>query len=783
MIDLQALVTAQEAAELAAKDILIASLQQQLTDCESSGGGGSGDLTPDPFTFTPVTNALQGVIYTSNEVTITGINEAVIVRSSVPFSKNGGPWITVDTAAVAGDKFRLQVASSLVPNIPLSGALTVGSVTSLFTVTTADRISPSDMFPQQVHRAWLQEDLLDGEVSSWLARGRNPATPTQSVIANRPVKLPNQGGVYFQKGLPKRLGLSQDSDAAYSHRWWTVIAKVDMTNATGDGQIVCINGTGGANINRQPFVWFNKADNTMISSVADGSSHALRGPIDTNGWQVLFCYRRGSQVHYYINGQYIGFHDFTAFRVPNVSVSTSIGQTSGNVGADTWIDSAWFGDGELTDEQIECMLGWAHHRAGRQDLLPVGHRFKTNPPRVADMPARHAVYQHDSAVWSNFNTVTDSTYAAHRGEQTYTEAGYVTVFKTDFDRADQMPQSDLIGAKNSPWFAPYWNEARPQSARWRETSGLPCTEAYLLDTSGTGTLALRLLNVGGVWKTGAMCTVNNNGLGRAWGNGIFKFRYKYSPGLTPPYPGIFDAFWAYSREHLFQRTRMRIEPDWMENTGKDGAFSDANLHVHKGQFAFPADPTIVPADLNERIGDRVLSPTHNFPITFNMFDGNWHEVAVRVTNDITYWYNGQGGIYYETARCPTIPALSMLKYLIVDRALASDHGNRDLVSTEIIDYVVDSVEVMQLATDLEIIPNGFSALPVISKSGLAITVVPNTVGSHIEYRYYANGVPIVLAEGSNPTLDAEWTGKNIRCHVKNLSLASQPEAWSGEITL
>src|SRR5262249_53349738 len=160
-------------------------------------------------------------------------------------------------------------------------------------------------------------------------------------------------------------------------------------------------------------------------------------------------------------------------------------------------------------------------------------------------------------------------------------------------------------------------------------------------------------------------------------------------------PGIFDAFWAYGHEHLMLRTRNRVEMDFMENTGKDQAFVDANLHIHKGQFPFRTDPTVITAGVKERIGARVLDKSHNFPVSFNMFDGEWHEIVVKIEDDLTYIYAGVDGVLYETARCQTIPEWSMMKYIIVDRSNSRDHGDRDLMTTEVIDYVVDYVEILE----------------------------------------------------------------------------------------
>ena len=95
------------------------------------------DTVPDSFSFTPVFNAKTDSAYTSNEVTITGIN------APSPISIVGGFYRLNDRSntSVSGtvnvnDKVRVVVRSSKLANTTVVATLTVGGVATSFSVNT-----------------------------------------------------------------------------------------------------------------------------------------------------------------------------------------------------------------------------------------------------------------------------------------------------------------------------------------------------------------------------------------------------------------------------------------------------------------------------------------------------------------------------------------------------------------------------------------------------------------------------------------------------------------------
>lgn len=770
-------------------------------------GGAASDQIPDAFSFTPITGAQLSIDINSSEViTITGINTVANVTSDVPYSKNGGSTQQAGaTTAINGDTFQLFVRSSDFALTPTTGTLTVGGISGTFTVTTGDFLTPLSMLGQQIDKAFFQEDCAEGEVTNWISRGRRITTATQATQANRPTKLPSNGGVLFGAGVKKWLQWTTDYDAPWSHRWWIAIARADLSGFT--APYVCsINApASGSNQNRQPSLRFDRSSGNpkFNQSVWDNASRTLQPDCSPTfaTWNVLIGWRRGFKHFVRVNGASTLSSDFLGWRQNSLSSICTIGDNLAIMPADCAIDCIIFGDGELTDYQIEVLEGWAHWRVSRQSALTLGidgstsHLFASAAPTNSDFDSTdlHNVFEFDVTEYGDWSTEVDSSRFAHRGEDTYSATGYTTVFFTDFDLADQLPAADLTGEKNSPWFAPGWLDTLDDEATMRQSNGTPSPLSYIQDTSATaggvgrpGTLALRMRNNGTNWVSGAMYTVNYGGIGRAWGKGIFEVRLAYTSGagtLSSPYPGFFPApLWSYFREHLYHRTRNRVEPDFTEQTGKNSKYSETNIHIHAPSIVYPNDDTVsLATDVAKKpYGYSFETATDaDFSGTLNIYDGNFHKYTCKIDDDFIYWWIDDE----EMCRTPTATFYTGLKYLIANFALDAAHGDRTPDPSETFDMVFDYIKVMQKSTDLTVIPTGFSGLPTIAgttTSGSTLTVTPNTTGTQIEYRWYRDGVPIVTPIGTTYQLVAADVGHKIRVHVKNKSLVNQPEAWTAE---
>jgi hypothetical protein len=99
------------------------------------------DTQPNPFTFTDVVNANLSTIYTSNTVTITGINSpANLTITGGEYSKNGGGWTTIATTVQSGDTVQARLTSASTYGTSLTAFVTIGGVTDGFDVKTLPQL-------------------------------------------------------------------------------------------------------------------------------------------------------------------------------------------------------------------------------------------------------------------------------------------------------------------------------------------------------------------------------------------------------------------------------------------------------------------------------------------------------------------------------------------------------------------------------------------------------------------------------------------------------------------
>jgi len=97
------------------------------------------DNTPTQFTFNDVTGASLSTTYTSNTITVAGLDNndsAVVSIAGGTYSKNGGAYTSVNGTAVNGDTFSVRQTSSSSYGTAVNCTLTIGTVSDTYTVTT-----------------------------------------------------------------------------------------------------------------------------------------------------------------------------------------------------------------------------------------------------------------------------------------------------------------------------------------------------------------------------------------------------------------------------------------------------------------------------------------------------------------------------------------------------------------------------------------------------------------------------------------------------------------------
>lgn len=113
----------------------------------------TGDATPDPFSFVPVTDAALSTPYTTTQATITGLvvaspisitgGEYLMYNGTVPDSRG---WLSSAATITNNYKVAVRQTSSSNPGTMTTALLTIGGVSAPFNVTTV----PPDSVPDPV---------------------------------------------------------------------------------------------------------------------------------------------------------------------------------------------------------------------------------------------------------------------------------------------------------------------------------------------------------------------------------------------------------------------------------------------------------------------------------------------------------------------------------------------------------------------------------------------------------------------------------------------------------
>ncbi len=105
----------------------------------ASANGASTDTTPNAFVFTDLTAQSLGALVLSNVLTINGFNGVLVASISgagtPALQVNGGAWVSAASIS-SGDTLRLSLVSSTSVSTAYIPAVTVGTVTDNWSVTT-----------------------------------------------------------------------------------------------------------------------------------------------------------------------------------------------------------------------------------------------------------------------------------------------------------------------------------------------------------------------------------------------------------------------------------------------------------------------------------------------------------------------------------------------------------------------------------------------------------------------------------------------------------------------
>jgi hypothetical protein len=157
-------------------------------------GSPEPDTTPDPFSFTDLTNAQLNTVVTSNAITVSGINTATNISiSGGTYSVNGGPYTSAPGTVSNGSTVRVQLTSSGSYSTTTSATLTIGGVSDTFSVTTRSESATPDTTPDP----FSFTDLINAQLNTVVTSN----AITVSGI-NTATNISISGGTYSVNGGP-----------------------------------------------------------------------------------------------------------------------------------------------------------------------------------------------------------------------------------------------------------------------------------------------------------------------------------------------------------------------------------------------------------------------------------------------------------------------------------------------------------------------------------------------------------------------------------------------------
>jgi len=107
----------------------------------------ASDTTPDPFSFSPVTDVAPNSVQTSNAIVVAGINAASPISvTGGSYNINGGAYTTLAGTVTVGQSITVRQTASASPGTTTTAMLTIGGVSAAYAVTTQAADTTPDAF-------------------------------------------------------------------------------------------------------------------------------------------------------------------------------------------------------------------------------------------------------------------------------------------------------------------------------------------------------------------------------------------------------------------------------------------------------------------------------------------------------------------------------------------------------------------------------------------------------------------------------------------------------------
>ncbi len=655
-----------------------------------------------------------------------------------------------------------------------------------------------DIFPEWITTAYFQEDVAVDQAPPFTARGIIRLVAAQPNPSLQPQKVTQGNGVQFEANTGDYLKTEGRRDARWDYRWCLFTFRIDASTGDGEETVMVDINSGRHGGMSSPKIWYNKANGLNIQysgTLQSGADLRIMNTKDvfTDGtsWNVVVCGIRYGQMFTTVNG--IELSTETP-QLPRYS-TREIERRKSYIGNRTNDNSTWaydaiiFGLTEPSEAMVQKMTGWATHRLSFSEKLPADHPYRAERPFLdaEDFPYR---YNHDDVKWNEWGNSTKSraiTRVNAGGTRVYPD-GFQRVFYDDF-RAKRV--SDSTASEGDLWMGVGFNVAVGADARLIKPEEEP--DAYPHDAVNQKQ-NVSLVPQGNRWRGSAMYSVNDMGYGYSWkGPKIFRIRCMFPKIPQKDLPsGLFPAFWSYAIENTQWMSSNRIEIDWFEFDGANGAWLNGlSTHYHYPYYRGGGNIFAKNTNSHNRFkgyGDPLDEKRSKIPGGIFMWDGQYHTWEFVVTEEMTYINvtipdkNGNDRVV-EVGRVPTAATYLEEVDLQINYAMKSKGGKGEPKAAVRQDYFVDWVEVLQKTDQVEAIPAPFVARPEITlQAGNKVVCEANVEGiSDLRYYWYADGYPLTYGADSSYTLTSDDIGKSIRCQVKAVGALDKPEAWSNTL--
>lgn len=134
------------------------------------------DTRPDDFEFTPVFNAELAQTFTSNEITLTGLEDGLTVPLTLDRGRlilNGVQQSGLTAEVANGDRIQLSAESSLNESTPLFSKLVVGDYEAVWTIFTKYVEIPTNYMEQQYSGRTMFQLIDFGNVEQYVDRTKD----------------------------------------------------------------------------------------------------------------------------------------------------------------------------------------------------------------------------------------------------------------------------------------------------------------------------------------------------------------------------------------------------------------------------------------------------------------------------------------------------------------------------------------------------------------------------------------------------------------------------------